>query len=518
MLTLRFELLAGRLHATPWDAHVNEGQVEWPPSPWRVLRAVVAASYRLFDRPAAEVQALVLKLADSLPSYRLPAVTFSHTRSYLAQARGTEGKLVFDAFAVADHGAGLTPTVEVTWPEVSLTEAERRLLSDIADHIGYLGRAESWVQVEVTDQPSGPPHAVPQPTGAAADDGVVLWAAATDDGFDAWRQGFLDAGGKAKDAPPDRFTALCMETPQLHKERWSTPPGSRRVRYAVREPQATRTPTRAAAKPAPVAARFSLSGTVLPDTSRTLIIAERLRKALMSRSKVGDVPLPVFSGKGPDGAPLQGNRHALFLPTDDDGDGRIDHLLVWCFEGFSPDAVRAMHRLDHLWAEEGFAEDGRYHVQLIGLGDAEQLGVEDAPTALYQRGTRDPTRCGLLGRSRVWRTATPFIPFRHPKRRAGGWQDLPADQVLRALDHLPNLTGVARPEVTLFDDVPGHDPQQAARWARTFVRTRLTGGGSLGSPHGRGVELVFPEPVRGPIVLGYGAHFGLGAFRAIDVG
>ena len=44
-IAIRFPL--GRYHATPWDRSVNEGAVEWPPSPWRLLRALVA-SYRNF--------------------------------------------------------------------------------------------------------------------------------------------------------------------------------------------------------------------------------------------------------------------------------------------------------------------------------------------------------------------------------------------------------------------------------------------------------------------------------------
>ena len=29
----------GQFHATPWGHHVNEALPEWPPSPWRLLRA-----------------------------------------------------------------------------------------------------------------------------------------------------------------------------------------------------------------------------------------------------------------------------------------------------------------------------------------------------------------------------------------------------------------------------------------------------------------------------------------------
>ena len=43
MITLSLRFLAGRFHATPWGHHVNEGCAEWPPSPWRLLRSLVAA-------------------------------------------------------------------------------------------------------------------------------------------------------------------------------------------------------------------------------------------------------------------------------------------------------------------------------------------------------------------------------------------------------------------------------------------------------------------------------------------
>ena len=41
-ITLKLTFPAGRYHATPWGRHVNEGVPEWPPSPWRLLRALVA--------------------------------------------------------------------------------------------------------------------------------------------------------------------------------------------------------------------------------------------------------------------------------------------------------------------------------------------------------------------------------------------------------------------------------------------------------------------------------------------
>src|SRR5690606_41364458 len=36
-------------HATPWGSHANEAEIEWPPSPWRILRALVASWHRKLD-------------------------------------------------------------------------------------------------------------------------------------------------------------------------------------------------------------------------------------------------------------------------------------------------------------------------------------------------------------------------------------------------------------------------------------------------------------------------------------
>jgi CRISPR-associated protein Csb2 len=54
-----------------------------------------------------------------------------------------------------------------------------------------------------------------------------------------------------------------------------------------------------------------------------------------------------------------------------------------------------------------------------------------------------------------------------------------------------------------------------AVWLR-FRRRRLSGGGSRGPDLAFGARLVFERPVRGPIAIGYGAHFGLGLFAAVN--
>src|ERR1041385_4080909 len=96
IVELRFP--TGRLHATPWGRHVNEGAVEWPPSPYRLMRGL----YDAWKRKNAEVpdeamESLFRALAMEAPSYSLPLATASHTRSYLNSNTldPTEKSLIF---------------------------------------------------------------------------------------------------------------------------------------------------------------------------------------------------------------------------------------------------------------------------------------------------------------------------------------------------------------------------------------------------------------------------------------
>src|SRR5260370_25183614 len=88
-LVLTFPL--GRYHATPWDRHVNEGAVELPPSPWRLLRTLYAVwQTRCPELPELLVHGLLSALA-APPTFYVPPHTLSHTRHYYPDtATGTD--------------------------------------------------------------------------------------------------------------------------------------------------------------------------------------------------------------------------------------------------------------------------------------------------------------------------------------------------------------------------------------------------------------------------------------------
>ncbi len=554
MVLIELTFPGGRYHATPWGRHVNEGAIEWPPSPWRLLRALIAVYWRKRrDMDLGIVRTLVESLASEPPQYVLPDAVAAHTRHYMPLFKEKTTK-VFDAFLhIEDRGV-----LQVCWPHTKLDDAKRQALDCLLTGVGYLGRAESWVEARLL------PHDAPLPQfnawfsddpAAEPPDGFecerVLCPMTRDD-YRAWRetahaeektrkelerleakrkaaekkakdpakeklsQADIDKIVQALDAlfPETLFDALHADTGTLQAQGWSAAAGSRRVAYfrlPIERPRTVfRTAHRVERKPTVV--RFALApDTVSADTrprvEDTLYLGEQVRRALMSRSRkiaeeCGDSRpqcAPAFSGKDTEGNPLDDDHaHAFYLPCDDDHDGRIDHILLFTREGFTRDDMRAMSGLKALW--QYGARPGLLVVHL-GEGKPEDFG------GVKLRDGQSP----YLAESRVWRSATPFVPTRHPKRNKrgepkldaeGNWIDSPEMQICVELER----RGLPKPVL-----IEVHAPGGPTAW-RHFATRRKNGGGARSQSGGIGFHIEFAEPVRGPIALGYGCHFGLGLF------
>ena len=122
MITIRLTFEASRYHATPWGRHVNEGVPEWPPSLYRLIRALYDVWQRKCpDLPANDVGSVLEALASAPPSFHLPKAVATHTRSYLSanQYDASKKNLVFDPFLVFD------PSSEcyVGWPETEVSHS-----------------------------------------------------------------------------------------------------------------------------------------------------------------------------------------------------------------------------------------------------------------------------------------------------------------------------------------------------------------------------------------------------------
>ena len=513
MIALSFHFTAGRYHATPWGRHVNEGAVEWPPSPWRILRALIATWYRKFSQeiPEHSFRPLIERLTD-LPVFYLPKAALGHTRHFMPQKDplGADKTKIFDAFVSVHPDDGLI----VVWPNITLSTEEREVLARLASGLSYLGRAESWATAKVLDQWDCDINCRPIEAGVSVEgERVRMLASMTPDSFVTWKMGYEDkvvgdtnivtkAARKKKASqspvPPDLWIALHAETSDLQKQGWSAAPGSRWVDY-VRPNDAFRVTYQRKPKIEqirPTVARFALSSAVLPRLIDAVFLGERMRQALMAKSRGlngSEHALPVFSGKGADGLRLDDDHsHAFYLPSDEDGDGRIDHMTVYATQGFEKHAQLAIGKLKKLWGA------GRHdiHTVLIGIGQPQDYG------GFLIRDGQAPT----LAQSRIWRSVTPYVLTRHPKKNG---KDSPTIQVVRDLLRR-GLPTPERVEYLEYTKING----KKVRWLE-FQRFRNKGGGQCADPRGFGFEIVFPDPVRGSIALGYGCHFGLGQFVAV---
>jgi CRISPR-associated protein Csb2 len=418
MFALVFRFPAGRYHATPWGRHVNEGAVAWPPEPYRLLRALIATWYRKVDRAHWDVAALhrlIEALAETLPVYRLPAAVHAHTRHYMPMGTLDQGRektgLVFDAFFRLDPGDELV----AAWPGLTLPASAYALAGHLAGLMGYLGRAESNVLARATD--------------AAAGDFPVRPAAATGEVADGWattdvlvplsaaeyalvRPGLLALGGgrlkpKARalheaTVPATLTDALQVETAELQAAGWSRPPAGRFVVYA-RPEVGPRPPVRArlhaATARTPTVARLVLAGRPRPPITDAVRIGEVFRQALMARI---DAPVPsVLSGRTADGAPLRDPRHghAFFLPEDADGDGWIDHVVLYARDGLDRAVRQAVEHLGKLWVGDARPRDADQHSSPIAICCAlPPSGPASRPISAH--GTRKPAT--LRPRPATW--------------------------------------------------------------------------------------------------------------------
>lgn len=199
-LTISIHFLTGRAHLHPWQTHHSEGRVEWPPSHWRLLRAIVAVAGRgLTSLPTADYLAdardkptpnkvetetnrqaveysalpddwhggsdtlalsslaeLVSQLAN-IPEIWLPRTSVGHTRQYFPTGTPDQKRwiastpsTVFDTFAVFDK----RQPVLFCWKHLALNDDTLALLHLVLSQITYFGRGESWCEVKANQTQS----------------------------------------------------------------------------------------------------------------------------------------------------------------------------------------------------------------------------------------------------------------------------------------------------------------------------------------------------------------------------
>jgi CRISPR-associated protein Csb2 len=512
-VTIALKFPAGRYHATVWRRHVNDERPEWPPSPWRLFRALAAVWKQRADAeriPAASVGNLFGRLASEPPIFQLPPATLGHTRHYMPER--SKPTLVLDRFVAIDRPPfgetkpNSSQAVFVHWPTVQLTTAERSTLLALLQRLTYLGRVESWCDAELT--PDGFTVAI----NSWPSEGGEITTSVLVPHPETWANWDYSVKIHRTDPPWN----LLAESVDVQTAGWEVPPGARWIDYSLAKDALATLPKTFHNSPMirhrPTVARFLLDGPVLPLVTETITVAERFRRAAMGsfrrwcaqnperaadyqrQDRPDEFASPILSGKQSDGTILCAHPHAHYLPTAEGQDlRRITHVTVFARNGLREEEVSALSSMRRL----SMGERTELRVQLVGLG------------------RRDDFKSSLFARSREWTSVTPFLGPAHIGRN--GFQRYMRKAISREWRRLAEQIDDFR-DVSLqaITDLSTDDPAWRGR-PRSFEYRRVRSKHAADGYRPSGTyKLVFSEPVPGPLCLGYASHFGLGLFASAE--
>lgn len=389
--------------------------------------------------PLSRLAALLACLAPA-PDIWLPRTSGGHTRQFFPIHENgmvkNSGSAVFDTFAMVDKNQ----PIYFSWPDITFNPEDQRLkdLNRILQRLTYFGRAESWCEsqlhtvlpaemdgvapgkthwrcvcIEDGERPDGQEHrdyTLERKLAALTDGGKVDLATEA--------RNLLPRTNKLssnRPKEPDAFAALleketsdtlllrCLlrESGQDMKDGLERPIGSRWVHYAVPRviydlprPTPRKRPPR---KETAHVVRYALNTAsvhrpVLPPLTDTLLVADKFRSAVLALHGAKSRNL---SGHDENGKSCLDHDHAYWWPTDEDNDGFIDHVTVYCPAGFESTEVEALRRLVRI-RQRGGRPDLLVTPVYVGTED------EFPP---WQSGTKGGENCATS----VFISATPYF-------------------------------------------------------------------------------------------------------------
>jgi len=464
---LRITLLSGRYGATPWDRSEFEGQVEYPPSPWRLLRAVLHGAFLLAedrDQLPEGVAEMVAALAPSQPSYHLPFGEYGQIRGF-RPAYGcepvpplwTKGHTKYNAngepkrrsFIDSYIQLGSGSAIHVCWP-IDLTLEQRNQLSDCLAGLSYLGRAEYpalWQLVPNMPEANCKPDA----------DGTLKVLGCRAEGV---------------------MAGLLMNPQEARQEGRPALPGQQWLTYSYR-PDRPGPRLGGAMAHAMHRALFAFLAPYPIPVSAGLAWTDRLHRALLSKAPTSSL----FSGMA-GGQPLGEDQRAWYRWHEEQDS--ISALEVISAQPFAEQELLALQGLRRLYGKGGV----------------------EVPLRLMRMDATPPSHARRLV------TTTPMLLYTTP--RPGKGHRHPAGQAIQSL--LWGLGEKGKLEQALFQKQGEqvvvqhlHRGEISAQLLEVIDQPRITGRGERKAASSLGFRIAIsseqPLPVLG---VGWGRHFGAG--------
>ena len=483
MLILKWEYLMGKSVAAQWG---DRSCLEWPPHPDRVFQALVAAWGEIGCRTD---QRNALTWLECQPPPHLSDPGFhpcsdrpvyvpvndieasARTKKYadkmmeLLPNNRSKAKRHFPACAVSGACA-------LIWPEATPDTSVLSSLRELCANVTHVGHSSSLVRMWIADDTANATHA------PSDDHSCDLRLRVPSSGrLEALIHAYADGGENWKRPPAP------LQQPYVCVSDGKAPPvqgvlDNDWIIYRIVD-----------------GTRFNLA--------QTLAVADAFRKRLIAAAERSGLPdaKALLSGHAADGAALT-TPHATFTPLGfvdhEHADGHLMGLAVILPRGLSFEARDAC--LAAL-AESEDPESGAIKLSFTS-GDRLTFVREDRevpPTTLQALTWCKP--------SDTWATATPIALDRMPSRRQGLTDGWAADQVAKAcvriglpipfeVTVLPVSRLVGAPSCKTFPPLLRR-ADHAPRW---HVHA----------------EILFPQKVRGPILLGAGRFRGYGLCRPLE--
>lgn len=510
-IILKQKFTLGRFHANPWKmSPFEDPHGEWPPSPWRLLRAIMARSYQ-WERECGSSgekwrMDFVRAFSTSSVSWNLPASSWrgpgfrqyhpvdfgwdppNRTKLKNGQRFKIPGEkkyrstLTIDNFWATERMGEKSDNAAVWW--VIQGENWTEELFDWFDRslgrITYFGRAESITDIQrVEILPEGvqincrlnnSPSSNSVPVLAPALDATLEQVQTTTD--EAMKRsvppGALWLFASRPDRPPLTFRRL-SRTNEKQK---------RPVSFL----------------------QFAIGTRVSPPRQSVVAIAERFRGRVI-RTFLGcawqqanieqRTEAKLLTGKDAEEKPLRSDKHlhTYFGIFFDEQTDKASRLIVWRDRDhpFTEKEHKAILKAAEQELEITFKKKGPWSVRLVPLDS-----LVPYPYGFNDQGYRQ------------WKTMTPYVPPRHVHDRRGYPKtgEEPETQVKQELER----RGIDTSKLVIKVS------DQHSKWVRAHQPRRVTRGTTNSSKRGYEVLLAFDAPVMGPIALGHSCHFGLGLF------
>lgn len=527
MTTIRLTFPWGRYYAHPWG--VNPGRLreaEWPPSPWRLLRALVSAWFRGQPGclPTADCTDLIESLGRELPEIGMGKISFGYTvhwqPNYGATPTGGRADAIYKKTRHENHFVSVCKPVFFRWRETNLNDSQHALVRTLLAEMTYFGRAESLCYAELSETEASTDVEWCRPNrrrriSASCRD--VFCPNPDDFQFaDLWSRRDDPARDDLRKAPPHFVDKLLSSEMKADGGAWFSyqMPEGWPAKWVVKIPKSSRQPRVVNQQPVAQMLRFSLQCRIPIPLKFTVDIAERFRKSAIKRFKEthGDGAHSfALSGHPPSPSYVTGDhQHAHFLPLPRQLDRRagVEEIRIWSPCGFTQDEVEAMMRVRTLYW--GAAE---YPIRPVLLEISNRR-----PDFL----AANPTR--------IWDSLTPFVPPRHFYRgNLHGAKLKEKDTPEHQLAEMLRLAGVDRNRSLSIHRLTGIGSTQTtnppqADWdiVRAPADSTAFSGAISTAIHanGNGFErrigfffrIEFDQPIVIARPLGHSSHFGLGLF------